>query len=197
MTLPMRWISSMWRWAFPSSALLALLVALPATVRGGEIVSLDAALERIAPEAVVHEKDTLVLSKEKAAAVRRQAGPLSSRLVSRYRLYDRQGKLLATAYIDTHLVRSLAETLLIAVDPAGRVRSVEVLAFKEPPEYRPRPGWYAQFNGRELGDELRIRKGIRVLAGATLSSHAATDAVRRCLAVHRLFPPPSRIDTAP
>ncbi|MDQ7087038.1 MAG: FMN-binding protein [Acidobacteriota bacterium] len=123
--------------------------------------------------------------------------PLPTRLVTRYRLYSGAGRLLAVAYVDTHLVRSLAETLLIVVDDGGKVRRVEVLAFKEPPEYRPRAAWYGQFEGRGLDGELQVRRGIRVLAGATLSSHAATDAVRRVLAVHQILPPALQLGERP
>ena len=93
------------------------------------------------------------------------------------------------AYLDRHLVRTLEETLLVVLDPAGQVRRVEILDFAEPPEYRVSPRWLAQFEGRSLDPELQLKRGIRTLAGATLSSRAATDAVRRVLAIHAILHP--------
>jgi Na+-translocating ferredoxin:NAD+ oxidoreductase RnfG subunit len=57
--------------------------------------------------------------------------------------------------------------------------------FTEPPEYQTSERWLAQFNGRALDPELALKRGIRALSGATLSSQAATDAVRRVLAIHQ------------
>ena len=73
------------------------------------------------------------------------------------------------------------------LDAAGKVRTIEILSFNEPPEYQPSAPWIAQFDGRALDDELRLQRGIRTLAGATLSSVAMTDAVRRVLAIHEVL----------
>ncbi|MCJ7726406.1 MAG: hypothetical protein MUP76_08490, partial [Acidimicrobiia bacterium] len=40
-------------------------------------------------------------------------------------------------FIETHQVRTLPETILIVINPEGRVRGVHMLAFHEPPEYGP------------------------------------------------------------
>ena len=64
----------------------------------------------------------------------------------------------------------------------------EVLAFDEPPDYLPKKGWLAQLLGRPLDDELRLKRGVRPITGASLSSKAATDAVRRVLALHHAIP---------
>lgn len=170
-------------------AWLVVMMALPAAL-ARELVSLEEALERAVPQAATREKDTLFLDADQTARIFREAGSKPpSRLATRYRLLSEEGTLLATAYLDTHLVRSLAETLLIVVGPEGRVLSVIVLSFAEPPEYQPKERWYAQFRDRPLDDDLRLRRGLRVLAGATLSSRAATAAVRRALVLHRLLPP--------
>jgi len=97
----------------------------------------------------------------------------------------RDGRLVGTAYFDRHVVRTLSETVMVAVDADGRVARVEVLAFDEPPEYLPREPWYRQFDGRALDADLELRRAIRPVSGATLTARATTDAVRRVLALHR------------
>jgi hypothetical protein len=92
-----------------------------------------------------------------------------------------------TAYFDSHRVRTLPETLMVVVDPRGRVRRIEVLAFREPEEYLPRPVWYGQFPGRGLDDELALDRGVRGVIGATLTARATTQAVRRVLALDRVI----------
>ena len=62
---------------------------------------------------------------------------------------------------------------------------VEILSFSEPEEYLPRKRWTDLFHGRKLDDDLRLRRGVHGISGATLSAEAATQAVRRVLALHR------------
>jgi hypothetical protein len=99
----------------------------------------------------------------------------------------REGKVVGTAYFDTHRVRTMPETILVLVDAAGAVARIEVLSFQEPEDYLPLPRWYAQFPGRLLDDELSLKRAIRPVAGATLTTNATTDAVRRVLALHRVL----------
>jgi len=172
------------RWASRSSAALLVLAAATGGVRGGE--SLEAALARLFPPPAVVVKDTLFLTEEQAGRAAAEAGaPLPSRIVSRHLVREAEGaRVLGSVYVDTHLVRTEQETLLIVIDPAGAVSRVEVLTFDEPRDYLPSRRWLDQFSGRTLDPELRLRRGIRALSGATLSSEAATAAVRRALAVH-------------
>jgi hypothetical protein len=84
-------------------------------------------------------------------------------------------------------VRTQAETLMIAVDPQGKVARIEVLSFREPEEYLPRGAWYQQFVGKALGPELQLKRAILPVSGATLTARATTSAVRRVLALHQVI----------
>jgi len=88
------------------------------------------------------------------------------------------------AYLDTRRVRSQPQTLLVIVDAAAKVKRIEVLVWKEPRRYRPKPKFWAQFQGKGLDGALRLRRGVRPVTGATMSARAAVDAVRTVLAVH-------------
>ncbi len=89
------------------------------------------------------------------------------------------------AYFDTHRVRTLPETVMIVVSPAGTIEKIEILSFDEPPDYFPRPRWIEQFRGRQLGDELSLQRAIRPITGASLSGRAIVNASRKVLALHR------------
>ncbi len=99
----------------------------------------------------------------------------------------REGDITGYAYFETHNVRTVPETLLVVLDPAGKVASVLMLAFYEPPEFEPSRRWLDQFRGRELNPDLRIRRGVHGIAGASLSASAVTRGVRRVLALHRVL----------
>jgi len=97
------------------------------------------------------------------------------------------GRLVGVGLFDTHRVRTLNETLLVAISPEGKVLRVETVAFREPEEYRAKEAWVKQFEGKGLDAQLSLKGAIRPLAGATLTAHAMTDAARRCLALHQVL----------
>ena len=168
-------------------AVVALLAAAPAGAK--VFLTRERAMElAFGPDAAV-ERDQAFLSEAEVERAREIAGKgvdVRSAMVTRY-VARRDGAVVGTAYLDTHRVRTLQETLMIVVAPDGTVARVDVLTFGEPEEYLPKPLWFGQFDGRALDDELAVKRGIRGITGATLSSHAATEAVRRTLAIHRVL----------
>ena len=94
-------------------------------------------------------------------------------------------RIVGRAYVDTHIVRTKRESLLISLEADGRVKRIDVTAFQEPVEYLPSAPWLAQHEGRALSEDLRLNRVIRPIAGATLSAKAVTDSTRRVLAIDR------------
>lgn len=99
----------------------------------------------------------------------------------------RGGTLVGVGFFDTHRVRTLNETLLVALSPEGRTLRVEAVAFHEPAEYMAKEAWVRQFEGKALDPQLTLKGAIRPLSGATLTANAMTDAARRCLALHQVL----------
>jgi Na+-translocating ferredoxin:NAD+ oxidoreductase RnfG subunit len=163
---------------------LALAAAVPAAAK--VFLSVDEALKLAFPDGKV-ERKTAYLTTEQVRRARELSGvEVPSALVTYY-VARRNGQPAGTAYVDTHRVRTLPETLLVVVDPQGRVARVEVVAFREPEEYLPRGNWYEQFHDRGLDRELRLKQKIHPVTGATLTARATTDAVRRVLALHQVI----------
>lgn len=94
------------------------------------------------------------------------------------------GKTLGFATIETITVRTKPETLMIVLTPEGEVRNVYTLAFHEPPEYQPPERWFEQLNKRPLA-EMDFNAGIQGVSGATLSTRAAVNSVRKVLAIYQ------------
>lgn len=99
----------------------------------------------------------------------------------------KNGTVVGVAFFDTHRVRTLNETLLVALSPEGRVLRVEAVVFREPAEYMAKEAWVKQFEGKTLDPQLSLKGAIHPLSGATLTAHAMTDAARRCLALHQVL----------
>ncbi len=160
----------------------------------GGLPTVEEAVSLAFPGADV-ERESLFLTEVQLAEVATASGEQGQgAVVTRYTA-RRHGEVVGWAYLDTHRVRTLPESLMVAVEPDGTVRRVEVVAFREPPEYLPRERWYAQFEGRALDGELDLKRAIRPVTGATLTAVATTAAVRRVLAVHRVATSPG--PTAP
>lgn len=167
--------------------LLALLPgagAVPALAK--VFLSVDEAVRLAFPGCQVTRR-TAFLTPEQLRRARELAGAeVPSALVNYYEA-KRDGRSAGVAYFDTHRVRTLPETLMIVVDPQGKVARLEVISFREPEEYMPRGAWYEQFRGRGLDRDLQLKAGIHPVTGATLTARATTDAVRRVLALHQVI----------
>ncbi|MDD5410572.1 MAG: FMN-binding protein [Methylobacter sp.] len=97
-----------------------------------------------------------------------------------------QGKILGYAAIETGTVRTKPETLMIVLTPDGELRNVATLAFHEPPEYQPPERWFEQLYKRPLA-EMDFNKGVDGISGATLSTRAAINSIRKVLAIYQVL----------
>ena len=184
---------SPWVWDLRSSRSLAAALGFALAAAGSApaaakvFYSQEEALELAFPGADRVEKRTELLDDARAAQVEAKArAALPSRLVKLYTAW-KGGQVDGYALIDLHTVRTHPEALLVVSAPDGRVRSLRVLAFYEPEEYRTPQRWLDQLDGRPLDDRLRLGGDVHGIAGATLSSRAVTDAVRRSLALFEVL----------
>lgn len=176
----------------PIRIILAAVVLLAAAaVEAKVFVTQEEALKLAFPGAAVERKSFFLTDAEVEEAARLSGGARPSALAAAY-VATKEGRVVGTAYFDTHVVRTLAETLMVVVTPAGTIGRIEVLSFSEPEEFLPREHWYAQFPGKGLDDELSVKRGIRPVSGATLTARATTEAARRVLALHQVVARRSR-----
>lgn len=95
----------------------------------------------------------------------------------------RADSLLGFAMVGNVVGKDQPITFLVAIDPADRLKDVDVLVYREPyggeVAYE---AWRRQFRGKSAADSLRVGKEIRAISGATISVHAVTLGVRRLLA---------------
>lgn len=126
---------------------------------------------------------SLFPDEEQTASIQKEAKvKLDSGMFTFY--VGKQGdKILGYAAIETITVRTKPETLMVVLTPEGEVRNVYTLAFHEPPEYQPPERWFEQLTKKPIA-ELDFNKGIQGVSGATLSTRAAVNSVRKVLAVY-------------
>lgn len=166
-----------------SVALAALWVVYAATVAAqAGVVTREEALAAVYPDASFEAERVFLTSEEMQRASDLLRAEIESPLVARY-VAQQGGRVVGRAYVDTHVVRTKRESLLIALGSDGTVKRVEVTAFLEPREYMAPDVWLRQFDEQSLSDEVALQRAIRPIAGATLTAQSATEAVRRAMAI--------------
>lgn len=112
-------------------------------------------------------------------------GKLDSGLFTFY-VGKENDKILGYAAIETITVRTKPETLMIVLTAEGELRNVYTLAFHEPPEYQPPERWFEQLYKRPL-DAMDFNKGIDGISGATLSTRASLNSIRKVMAIYQVM----------
>lgn len=167
-------------------ALAAWLALAGAAWAQSGIVSRQEALTTVFAGATI-ASDRVYLTAEQAEQIAELArDEVRTRIYARY-VATRDGAVIGRAYVDTHVVRTKRESLLVSLEADGRVRRIDVTAFLEPPEYLAPEPWKRQYYDKPLGDDLAIQRAIRPIAGATLTTQAVNSAVRRVLALDRVL----------
>lgn len=176
------------RSAAAGAACAALLAAAPASAT--VFMTQPQALAQAFPGARV-ERRAFVLTEDQAHAVEARARvKLPSRLVAAYAAW-RGDTLSGTAFFDARRVRTMPGVFMVVVAPDSTVARVDVLAFHEPPDYRPPARWLGLFGGRRLDQRLWPGRDLRNLSGATLSARAVTESVRLALALYEVVAAPA------
>jgi len=169
-------------WASGVFAVLFLLLAV-GDLRATVLITVEEALDLAFPAAEVTRETLFLTEGQLSSAASAAEVEIGGAMVTRF-VVRRNGEVVGFAYVDTHRVRTLPETLLVILAADGSVRRVEVAAFREPLDYKPGDAWYRQFDDQKLDRNLSLNRDIRPITGATLTARATTNAVRRVLAIH-------------
>jgi electron transport complex protein RnfG len=133
------------------------------------------------------ERHEHFLTEAQQARVKGLAGTdLKTRFIVAYEARQ-DGNLVGVAFFDTHIVRTLPESAMVAVSAKGVILRVEVVQFREPDEYRAPATWTKQLEGKSLTPSLSLKAEVHPLSGASLTAVALVDASRRVLALFQLL----------
>ena len=169
---------------FPLSVFITLLINSYAFSK--VYMTRDEALKLVFPDASEIVKKNIFLNSDQVKEIESLARTkLESKL---YLFYEgkKGDETLGYAVIDTHQLRTMTETVIIVINPDGTHRMTEILAFFEPPDYKPEDNWIDLFNGKALNDSLWIGRDIPNITGATITANALMNSIRRVLAVYNI-----------
>mgnify|MGYP006138342445 CR=1 FL=1 len=156
------------------------------SARGNSFPTREEVLKSLFPESTIQVERVFLTRAQQQEAVSLSGVKVPSALIARYIAW-KEGEEVGRAYIDTHVVRTKKESLLICLDAKGLLRRIEVTAFREPLEYMVSDRFYAQYHGKAVGSHLKIKGSIRPVVGATLTTQATNQAVKRILAIDQVL----------
>lgn len=130
------------------------------------------------PEAERFDSADVILTDDLARRIDELArSRIAERMVTFYTA-RRGADVLGHAVVQSHVVRTKRETLLVAFEPDGRIRRIVVVSFLEPPEYKPSERWLAQFAGKGATDRLAVGDDLAPISGSTLSARGVAEQSR-------------------
>lgn len=128
------------------------------------------------------EVQNIFLTDEQVKKAEETSGlKMDSRLLSRKLAICHGG--IKSIYLDTHVVRTQKEVLMIVIGETSLER-VELLAFYEPDEYIPGKKWYELLKGKKLQEPIALGGNVPHISGATLTSRATVSAVKKIVSLH-------------
>jgi len=158
------------------------MLAAGSAARGQAFLTKEEALRVCFPEPMRIEQRTVFLSEQQVRRIQDRARTkVTSKLVTYFVGFDSTG-LRGFAFLETQIVRTMPQTLLVFLSPQAHIESVELVAFHEPLDYRPPQRWLELFRQRALDDDLWLKRGVHNIAGATITARTTVTTLRRVLA---------------
>lgn len=162
------------------------------------VMTEEEALKEVFPKGVELESETKILSGQTLKDIEEQLGG-SLELMQQgsesatvraerkitFHFAKRDGKRIGVAIIDTQPGKWGPVTFLTAMNTKGTVKAVRVLSYEE---IRGRPiarrSFLNQYQGKDINSALTVGRDIVGISGATISSRAATFAVKKALVIY-------------
>ena len=144
-------------------------------------------MQEIFPDTKIEIKN-IILSPDEISETKKLSGMKQEEKLVSFYLAKNGEQIIGYGYADIHYVRTHPEVVLYAINPSGEIVKVEVLSFKEPPEYKPSEKWLNLFKGKSMEkNTLLLRKDIDAISGATLTARAVTNHSRKALALWKII----------
>lgn len=163
---------------------LPLALAAPALVQAAPYATLEEAAQRAFPEATGWRDQLLQAGADDLRAMAATGGAAPRTATWRARVALKGDQVIGVVVADAVVGKFELIDYAVAVGADGRIRAVEVLAYRESHGYEIKlPAWRQQFVGKGTQAALRVGADIANISGATLSCSHVTDGVRQLVAL--------------
>jgi hypothetical protein len=171
-------------WTLVAVAGFAACATPTQVVVAAQYLSVEQAQQSLFPGADRFDEVVLALNPAQKQRVVSLAGPQPPHRSLRSWRALKGGDVLGYVFVDEVVGRQDFITYAAGIDTAGRLGTLEVLAYRESHGGEVRgDAWRHQFNGRQNLDQLHFEADIKNIAGATLSCGHVTQGVRWLMAL--------------
>jgi Na+-translocating ferredoxin:NAD+ oxidoreductase RnfG subunit len=174
----------------PIPALIMVPAALvaPAVAYATEYLTVAQSQQLIFPEADRFVDAAVDLSDEQRKAIEQKSGVRQRWKKQAVWRAEKAGQLVGWFIVDEVVGKHEFITYATGLALDGKVRSIEVLVYRETYGYQIRnPEWRRKFAGKTLADPFKLDEDIPNISGATLSCRNVTNGVKRLLALQQLM----------
>lgn len=144
------------------------------------------AIKTLYPESTSSQKRSILLTKSEASTVEKLIKQKLKSKIFTFYIIKKDNEIISYAGVYTNKVRSKTGTFMTFISTEGKITSIEVIAFNEPPEYTPKKRWLELFDGKSVQDNIKVKESVPNLSGATLSATSAANTAKLMLAVWKV-----------
>lgn len=160
-------------------------VAVAGQVQAAQYLTVEQAQKLMFGKNAEFQRSDLVLKAKDKKAIREASGVRVERRKLPLWQVTEGDRLVGYFIIDEVIGKHEYITYAVALEADGRVRSIEVLVYRESYGYEIRnPAWRAQFIGKKHGDPVALDEDIKNISGATMSCRHISQGVKRLLATY-------------
>ena len=129
----------------------------------------------------------LVLTKAQHSKIQAKAKAAVRTKIYRYYEIKSGAKTVGYGVLITRKMRTKKATVLYAFDRSGNLKFTEIMAFGEPPEFKPNTQWMSQFQNANTSQKLTMGKDIPTISGSTLSARGISEGARIARAIYQII----------
>jgi hypothetical protein len=133
------------------------------------------------------EAKQLILTKAQHSKVQAKAKAAVRTKIYRYYEIKSATKTIGYGVLITRKMRTKKATVLYAFDRSGNLKFTEIMAFGEPPEFKPNTQWMSQFQNASTSKKLTMGKDIPTISGSTLSARGISEGARVARAIYQII----------
>jgi hypothetical protein len=160
-------------------------IAVAGNVQAAQYLTIEQAQVLMFGASAKFERNDLKFSEEARSAIQNASGVKVERKKQPIWEVKKGESLVGYFIVDEVFGKHEYITYATALGPDGRVRSLEVLVYRESYGYEIRnPAWRAQFIGKKSGDPVSLNEDIKNISGATMSCRHISEGVKRLLATY-------------
>lgn len=166
----------------------AIVLLIAGNTLGADVLSRDQVLKNAFPLAETFVRQVLRLSDEQMKKLSEESGQkISSRFVTVY-VAKKDDETLGYGFIGYTKGKSSFIKYFVAIAPDGKIHSIEIMSYRGEKGSEVRHEIFKkQFVGKSLGSNIKVGADINAISGATISSQAVTNSVRKTMRIWQEF----------